>query len=961
MARQPLILKKFVTESALLIASLATGEPAIALDSGAVFLHDGSNYILFGMAMQGTLAARPSAGVERRLYWASDEQTLYFDTGTAWVGLQQSEGVSAKQIENNLALATFRVQSDFRLWDDSVVYGFQDTTHIDTGASVYEHHAAGYVTPVLGSSGQIADVGILSGWTLSDSDKIGVSQGKLRLLVYIDPDGANNPLTKLATPVMTANDAPAPIVVSATSEDGSRPAYKAFNATNSGNTDGWQSTQSPSSTAQDLIVDFGAGNAVCVNALQIAARDDGAYQGWPTDWTFAADQNDDNWQQFLNETSVTNPGQAGLSSVYTWTNGTKYRRLRLQCTLTNNPTSWEGIGELYLWIAPEALPTDLQVAITDTTQLDTSTWSAISTIRAHCATPGSSAAYFAVSTNKGDADEVWSAYVLSTWREIARLNSATWEYKDASDVWQTATVQSSIGALQEAFGVAENQMEAGILETVGAAWSGVFSAGALDLAVGMLASGSDSPTLTGFTVVYEEPAETSITFGSNADVERSDTDAMEVTGGALTLVLQFDPDGANNTSEDYATPVMTSNSTPTPVVISASSAYGGGYEPYRALDQNTGTYWHSSSGISFPQWLKAFLGAGNGQIVNKARFRSSSDSNGIPTYVEIYGSNNDSDYDLLYSGSFSIGSSTWTAFFTWVNSTSYEYYRYTITAVNNEQKVTLAELHLVPVVPVAPAGMFSAHTNSNTQINTSTWSAINGVTIADATPGSSTAFYAVSFNRGAADESWYVFTGSAWRVMAALNTGVWYYYDASDQWQAASVNDRLTALTEAFEIAQNQMGKATLEAIGPGWWGAAFSAGTLDFAFGLAGDGTDVPSVSGITINYSENHQDMDLVLNSWEATAVDPDDGYLVLDVERIDAITLNTDLSASVSIDDGANYEAITLTLIRDIGEHTFIRGDVSGITSRADQTVRLRLQGHNSKSLKIRDAALAVRYTA
>lgn len=66
-------------------ASLATGEIIFTTDTGMVYVYDGSNKILIGRVLQGTLAGRPTFGVSGRLYYATDGGDTYLDTGSAWV------------------------------------------------------------------------------------------------------------------------------------------------------------------------------------------------------------------------------------------------------------------------------------------------------------------------------------------------------------------------------------------------------------------------------------------------------------------------------------------------------------------------------------------------------------------------------------------------------------------------------------------------------------------------------------------------------------------------------------------------------------------------------------------------------------------------------------------------------------------------------------------------------------
>ena len=102
----------------------------------------------------------------------------------------------------------------------------------------------------------------------------------------------------------------------------------------------------------------------------------------------------------------------------------------------------------------------------------------------------------------------------------------------------------------------------------------------------------------------------------------------------------------------------------------------------------------------------------------------------------------------------------------------------------------------------------------------------------------------------------------------------------------------------------------------------------------------------------------MVLISNSWEASVNNPTSAYCVIDLEPVDAVTLNTDVNAWISIDDGSNYEQINLdAAFRVSGSHNYIRGDLSGITAQTDKTIRLKVTGHNDKSIKLHAWSIGV----
>jgi|SRR5271157_1434338 len=164
---------------------------------------------------------------------------------------------------------------------------------------------------------------------------------------------------------------------------------------------------------------------------------------------------------------------------------------------------------------------------------------------------------------------------------------------------------------------------------------------------------------------------------------------------------------------------------------------------------------------------------------------------------------------------------------------------------SNNTCVTKIEVRTV----ANPAAIYAAYTNA-IQLNTSTFSSINGITATQTLNGASI-WHAMSFNKGNAAELWWVYLSSAWRSIVALTSGTWQYRDAGGTLQNATVNSRLGALAQAFSIAQNQLSATALAAITSGQWATPFVAGTLDFACGLQASGNNLPTLSQWTITYT--------------------------------------------------------------------------------------------------------------
>ena len=117
------------------------------------------------------------------------------------------------------------------------------------------------------------------------------------------------------------------------------------------------------------------------------------------------------------------------------------------------------------------------------------------------------------------------------------------------------------------------------------------------------------------------------------------------------------------------TPVMTDYSSPSGTA-SAESELNSGHEAWMSFDSNTGNGWASDGGAA-PTWLKYDFGSGVTKIITKIRFI---DYHQATENFKLQGSNNDSDWDDVYTG-LAIQDRTNYQDFTFSNSTAYRYYR----------------------------------------------------------------------------------------------------------------------------------------------------------------------------------------------------------------------------------------------------------------------------------------------
>lgn len=93
----------------------------------------------------------------------------------------------------------------------------------------------------------------------------------------------------------------------------------------------------------------------------------------------------------------------------------------------------------------------------------------------------------------------------------------------------------------------------------------------------------------------------------------------------------------------------------------------------------------------------------------------------------------------------------------------------------------------------------------------------------------------------------------------------------------------------------------------------------------------------------------MTLVSELTEAEA-EPTEGRLVILEEDVDAVTINTDLKAYISLDDGANWEQVTLTDEGDFDSSKRILVGSKSLTDRDDKTMIYKIETLNEKELKI-----------
>ena len=148
------------------------------------------------------------------------------------------------------------------------------------------------------------------------------------------------------------------------------------------------------------------------------------------------------------------------------------------------------------------VPSNLYVAKTtvDHTQIISSGWADLNSVAV--TQNGVGVKYAAICF---DEATTWYAYVAGQ-RPVVQYSGDHWQYNDSGGSWQNATVDSELGALEQAMGIAQNQMTATQFATLSEANLDTlgYSPGItpIDLAIGLKVSGSDIPTLDKVTFTY---------------------------------------------------------------------------------------------------------------------------------------------------------------------------------------------------------------------------------------------------------------------------------------------------------------------------------------------------------------------------------------------------------------------------------------------------------------------------
>lgn len=153
------------------------------------------------------------------------------------------------------------------------------------------------------------------------------------------------------------------------------------------------------------------------------------------------------------------------------------------------------------------------------------------------------------------------------------------------------------------------------------------------------------------------------------------------------------------------TPTMTSNTTPSPYVVSASSQYSEIYAPWKAFDGKTGyeNTWGTISNTPYG-WIKIDFGIEKRIDAFSVTSRNYTDQADAPKTMILYGSNDDSNYSqILEVNNQILWSSVERRLFNLPNPVSYRYYR--LNCIQNNGKsnyVVIGEITLYQDDGVTP-------------------------------------------------------------------------------------------------------------------------------------------------------------------------------------------------------------------------------------------------------------------
>jgi hypothetical protein len=163
---------------------------------------------------------------------------------------------------------------------------------------------------------------------------------------------------------------------------------------------------------------------------------------------------------------------------------------------------------------PFPVLTDILVGhTTDTTRLDVSAIEDFRSLVVENTVPSGTAVYWALSL---DGRSTFQVFKSDAWKTVVREEAGVWQYLDAADEWQAASVDTLLQALKEAFAISGNRMVASEFAAMSASdWTAtggvqVRVTSTLDLAFGLVASETATPKVIAYMASYNDAGDTTI-------------------------------------------------------------------------------------------------------------------------------------------------------------------------------------------------------------------------------------------------------------------------------------------------------------------------------------------------------------------------------------------------------------------------------------------------------------------
>lgn len=416
-------------------------------------------------------------------------------------------------------------------------------------------------------------------------------------------------------------------------------------------------------------------------------------------------------------------------------------------------------------------------------------------------------------------------------------------------------------------------------------------------------------------VVDEYEDETGIDTGNSSATYDSTNDLYTPPSGDQTGSGSAVSGGDESGTDQI--PTMSSNSAPSGLAFASDASYG---PAWQAMDKNNSTKWEGNKGSLVTLgyiWASAFVAVGYSIRVT---------TNGKPYTWKLQGSNDTttgadgswSDLDTKTTHTITDNSSE---SFSFSNSTAYKAYRLYITATGDGGgSCVISEFTVTNAM--SPASAFD-NSNSSYWGSSQTTTNVSGAAYIgyDFGVGVTKAITGFTIKQHAANQAI-----NSVKVQGSANGSSW-----SD---VATVSITADTNKNTYSFSNSTAYR---------YWRLLANANPSSGSW----------EVEEIELTMSSN---MDLRSVAFTAEAV-PSEGRLVVFEEDVDAVTVNTDLLAYISRDNGSTYTQVTLA---DEGDYETSKRILAGSVSLAGQpsgsSMIYKLVSDNLKNLKIHGTALS-----